>query len=304
MFYLSLLPSIRTRPSSARGRRDCYDKCSAGCQVPLQHRFSHQESSTGSCQWLVSSLCLWMHSFFSGFLPIFSLFKYSARSSPRYDALCILLRHSKNVRYWFAHNVLFAYPNRFSEYLLECPSAEVRGAFAKLIVFIAHFSLQDGPCPSPTASPGPSAQVGAGLKRSLLGKWLLIGLWGRFHVKQFELLIYLNILKVDCITGCHQQFSSCALYWCNPAVVCLLFSIFVYYQGCDNLSLSDHLLRAVLNLLRREVSEHGRHLQQYFNLFVMYANLGKEHTAITLLSCTSVLLWILQARFMENINDN
>ncbi|KAF7658511.1 hypothetical protein LDENG_00011430 [Lucifuga dentata] len=123
-------------------------------------------------------------------------------ASDWYDALCILLRHSKNVRYWFAHNVLFAYPNRFSEYLLECPSAEVRGAFAKLIVFIAHFSLQDGPCPSPTASPGSSA------------------------------------------------------------------------QGCDNLSLSDHLLRAVLNLLRREVSEHGRHLQQYFNLFVMYANLG------------------------------
>uniref|UniRef100_A0A668SP57 ubiquitinyl hydrolase 1 n=1 Tax=Oreochromis aureus TaxID=47969 RepID=A0A668SP57_OREAU len=123
-------------------------------------------------------------------------------ASDWYDALCILLRHSKNVRYWFAHNVLFAYPNRFSEYLLECPSAEVRGAFAKLIVFIAHFSLQDGPCPSPTASPGPSA------------------------------------------------------------------------QGCDNLSLSDHLLRAVLNLLRREVSEHGRHLQQYFNLFVIYLVLG------------------------------
>ncbi|TRY97210.1 hypothetical protein DNTS_013712 [Danionella cerebrum] len=123
-------------------------------------------------------------------------------ASDWYDALCILLRHSKNVRYWFAHNVLFAYPNRFSEYLLECPSAEVRGAFSKLIVFIAHFSLQDGPCPSPIASPGPSS------------------------------------------------------------------------QGCDNLSLSEHLFRAVLNLLRREVSEHGRHLQQYFNLFVMYANLG------------------------------
>eukprot|EP00062_Callorhinchus_milii_P001859 gi/632937456/ref/XP_007899754.1/ PREDICTED: probable ubiquitin carboxyl-terminal hydrolase FAF-X isoform X2 [Callorhinchus milii] len=123
-------------------------------------------------------------------------------ASEWYDALCILLRHSKNVRYWFAHNVLFAHPNRFSEYLLECPSTEVRSAFAKLIVFIAHFSLQDGPCPSPFASPGPSS------------------------------------------------------------------------QAYDNLSLSDHLLRAVLNLLRREVSEHGRHLTQYFNLFVMYANLG------------------------------
>ncbi|XP_053482764.1 probable ubiquitin carboxyl-terminal hydrolase FAF-X isoform X5 [Ictalurus furcatus] len=123
-------------------------------------------------------------------------------ASDWYDALCILLRHSKNVRCWFAHSALFSYPNRFSEYLLESPSAEVRGAFSKLIVFIAHFSLQDGPYPSPVASPGPSS------------------------------------------------------------------------QGCDNLSLSDHLLRAVLNLLRREVSEHGRHLQQYFNLFVMYANLG------------------------------
>ncbi|XP_074179594.1 ubiquitin carboxyl-terminal hydrolase 9X-like isoform X3 [Rhinolophus sinicus] len=123
-------------------------------------------------------------------------------ASDWYDALCILLRHSKNVRFWFAHNVLFNVSNRFSEYLLECPTAEVRGAFAKLIVFIAHFSLQDGPCPSSFVSPGPAT------------------------------------------------------------------------QSCDNLSLSDHLLRAVLNLLRREVSEHGRHLQQYFNLFVMYANLG------------------------------
>ncbi|KAG8450507.1 hypothetical protein GDO86_002966 [Hymenochirus boettgeri] len=125
-------------------------------------------------------------------------------ASDWYDALCILLRHSKNVRFWFAHGVLFAYPNRFSEYLLECPSAEVRGAFAKIIVFIAHFSLQDGPCTLTFASPGPSSQT------------------------------------------------------------------------YDNLSLSDQLLRAVLNLLRREVSEHGRHLQQYFNLFVMYANLGMQ----------------------------
>lgn len=109
------------------------------------------------------------------------------------------------MRFWFAHNVLFNVSNRFSEYLLECPSAEVRGTFAKLIVFIAHFSLQDGSSSSfasPFATPGPYSQI------------------------------------------------------------------------YDNLSLSDHLLKAVLSLLRREVSEHGRHLQQYFNLFIMYASLG------------------------------
>lgn len=41
-----------------------------------------------------------------------------------------------------------------------------------------------------------------------------------------------------------------------------------------NATLSDHLLMAVLNLLKKEVSEHGRHLQQYFHLFLMYSNLG------------------------------
>ncbi|KAM6149271.1 ubiquitin carboxyl-terminal hydrolase 9X-like [Rhynchocyon petersi] len=123
-------------------------------------------------------------------------------ASDWYDALCVLLRHSKNVRLWFAHNVLFNVSNRFSEYLLECPSAEIRGAFAKLIVFLAHFSLEDKPCPSLFSSPGTSDQT------------------------------------------------------------------------CDHLSLSEHLLKAVLNLLQKEVSKHGRHLKQYFNLFVMYVNLG------------------------------
>ncbi|XP_075815088.1 ubiquitin carboxyl-terminal hydrolase 9Y-like [Microtus pennsylvanicus] len=127
------------------------------------------------------------------------------------DVLCILLRHSKNVRFWFAHNVLFNVSSRFSEYLLECPSAEVRGTFAKLIVSIAHYSLQDGAYPSPFlspfASPAPCGQIR------------------------------------------------------------------------DNMNLSDHLLKAVLNLLRREVSEHGRHLQQYFSLFVMYASLGLAEKA-------------------------
>nr|XP_051683860.1 probable ubiquitin carboxyl-terminal hydrolase FAF-X [Oryctolagus cuniculus] len=142
-------------------------------------------------------------------------------ASDWYDALCILLRHSKNVRFWFAHNVLFNVSNRFSEYLLECPSAEVRGAFAKLIVFIAHFSLQDGSCPSPFAYPGHCTQI------------------------------------------------------------------------YDNLSLSDHLLRAVLNLLRREVSENGRHLQQYFNLFVMYANLGMaEKTQLLKLSVPATFMLV------------
>ncbi|XP_078379070.1 ubiquitin carboxyl-terminal hydrolase 9X-like isoform X2 [Oculina patagonica] len=119
-----------------------------------------------------------------------------------YDAVCMLLRQSKAVREWFAKFVLFSYPDRFSEYLLECPSGEVRNFFAKVLVFLAHFSRQDGPCcPYPEDSKQES--------------------------------------ELD-----------------NKA------------------TLSDHILTAVLGLLKKEVPEHGRHLQQYFNFFLMYSTIG------------------------------
>lgn len=118
-----------------------------------------------------------------------------------YDALCAHLRNSRNVRNWFAHNVLFAHPHRFCEYLLECPSSEVRNAFVKIIVLLAHLSLQDGPF-------------------------------------------------------------SCPL-------LCT-----VSYISDSSATLSDQLLLLVLSLLKKEVSEHGRHLTQYFSLFLMYASLG------------------------------
>jgi len=43
-----------------------------------------------------------------------------------------------------------------------------------------------------------------------------------------------------------------------------------------NACLWEYILEAVLNLLRRDVSEYGRHLVQYFGFFVTYANLGDE----------------------------
>lgn len=122
-----------------------------------------------------------------------------------YDALCIHMRNSKTVRSWFVHNVLFSHTTRFAEYLLECPSSEVRGAFGKMLVFLAHYTLQDGPCAPPFVQ-----------------------------------------------------------------------SLYVGQAVDPNATLSDHLLLAILNLLKKEVSEHGRHLQQYFNLFLLYSNLGTD----------------------------
>jgi len=40
------------------------------------------------------------------------------------------------------------------------------------------------------------------------------------------------------------------------------------------LTVSDHILTSVLALLKKEVSEHGRHIAQYFHLFLSYSNLG------------------------------
>ena len=77
-------------------------------------------------------------------------FAFRGSANEWYEALTIHLRHSKAVRNWFALNVLFKYPTRFAEYLLECPSTEVRGAFMKILVFIAHFSQNDGPFTMPT----------------------------------------------------------------------------------------------------------------------------------------------------------
>lgn len=54
------------------------------------------------------------------------------------------------------------------------------------------------------------------------------------------------------------------------------FDIAANQPADPNATLSDHILSAVLALLRKEVSEHGRHLQQYFNLFLMYLNLGVQ----------------------------
>ena len=58
-----------------------------------------------------------------------------------YDLLTAHLRGSKRVRAWFCQKVLFDHPSRFCEYILECPTAEVRTALVRIIVFIAHFSL-------------------------------------------------------------------------------------------------------------------------------------------------------------------
>jgi len=61
-----------------------------------------------------------------------------------YEILTMHLRSSPMIRGWFAHSILIDHTCRFSEYLLECTSGEIRNVFGKLVMFIAHYALLDG----------------------------------------------------------------------------------------------------------------------------------------------------------------
>ena len=61
----------------------------------------------------------------------------------------------------------------------------------------------------------------------------------------------------------------------NSLLFVVMLKLFVCLTELDNkATLSDHILTAVLGLLKKEVPEHGRHLQQYFHFFLMYSMIG------------------------------
>jgi len=53
------------------------------------------------------------------------------------------------------------------------------------------------------------------------------------------------------------------------------------------MTLSDYILTSILQLLKKEVSEHGRHLTQYFHLFLSYSALGIIDVSIAPILYTS-----------------
>ena len=139
-----------------------------------------------------------------------------------YEALLGPLRASKKARVWFGQHVLLDHPQRFCEYLLQCPSAEVRSAFVKILVFLAHMSLSDGPC-------------------------------------MFTINSSTNLANVN---TSNPNAANTAL---GPSV--------------NETTLADHIFQMVLALLSKEVADYGRHLSQYFNLFLVYASLGPAEKA-------------------------
>ncbi|XP_065223298.1 probable ubiquitin carboxyl-terminal hydrolase FAF-X isoform X3 [Planococcus citri] len=120
-------------------------------------------------------------------------------ASDWWEVLNFHLKSYSSVRRWFAYNILLEHPHRFCEYLLSCPSAEVRTAFIKIVAHLAHYSVKD---PVPSASSTPS----------------------------------------------------------------------IFFDTTS--PLSDQILITALQLLNKEISDHGRHLSHYFTLFQIYCGFG------------------------------
>ena len=138
--------------------------------------------------------------------------------------------------------MIYLFRFRFCEYILECPTAEVRQAFVRIIVFIAHFSLNDGQHALPAILQQQLAQEKANTSGG--------------SVKSAD------ATSGQAATSATGSSVVAAGTGTNPAEI------------KEQQTLSDYLLQIVLSLLWMEVPEHGKHLSQYFSLFVMYASLG------------------------------
>ena len=109
---------------------------------------------------------------------------------------------------------------------------QIRSAFARIIVLLAHLTRADG-------------IFSIELFSSPLEPW--------------QGAIY----KMRYFTFCHHPLS------------CTFF--FSLVNGCDptKSTLSDYLLRTVIEILHRDSGDNvPRHMLQYFQLFVMYAGIG------------------------------
>lgn len=71
------------------------------------------------CFYMYTVLCFYMYT-------VLCFYIHRGSAAEWYEILTSHFRTSKTVRQWFADNILFSHPERFSEYLLECSSSEVR----------------------------------------------------------------------------------------------------------------------------------------------------------------------------------
>lgn len=136
-----------------------------------------------------------------------------------YEEFIPYLKTSCSVRLWFMENRLLNNPNLFSDFLLECPAADVRHTFAKIIVLLSHYALIDNvelvDDQNPSKSPIFFANQIMTILISLLKKEICdysnqltqffhlfhmyagLGVDERHHLLQFDLPYYFILIATD-----------------------------------------------------------------------------------------------------------
>lgn len=138
--------------SESRSRRIIHVISTAGFKISILYWFSYKENFAWRSDWLawdfVSPLD-WEQS--SSVLVCSQCFIQSSSQVKTLKTIHLIIQNFFRKLCTYGDLI---YLFRFCEYLLTCPSTEVRNAFLKTLVFLAHFSLQDGPCSPPLNAQG------------------------------------------------------------------------------------------------------------------------------------------------------
>lgn len=128
------------------------------------------------------------------------------------------LRSSQRIRQWFSYYLLAECPNIISQYLLECPSSDVRMIMSKLLSSLVHYCYSDPPL---------QVQV-----------------------------------QTTTITTISSNNNNNSTPQASPK------------HTYRYINISDAIIQSVLQLLKRDVNDQGKHLIQYFQFFNLYAAYG------------------------------
>ena len=130
---------------------------------------------------------------------------------------------------------------------------QIRNVFSKLVTFLCWLTNKDPPFEVEVTT---NAGIGT-LQRIPLYIYIII-------------YMYLNM----CIKA-HG-----ALFVCVCVRVCVCVCVLVIAEKSQTL-FSEIALNSLLQLLKKEVSVHSRHLHQYFQVFLSYANRGPYEVSVS-----------------------
>ena len=157
-----------------------------------------------------------------------------------YECYQALIHNFACCRKWLADEILFKKPMfRFCEYLLDCPSTDIRVVFTKILVCLAKFSVNDGIYNPPRVEFGPQN------------------------------------LDEDKRDEDEQESHSFSLLLRSTKPQTLPVPEPILHIDPEMGELRDHIMISCINLLAYDLSPCAKYLSQYFGIFQMYCKLGR-----------------------------